>query len=201
MGQCTDIMQQKIKETDDFPEVEASQDGLELLKLIRDVSNNFESTKFLPYAIYEAKRRLYNCRQGNHTAQQYLEKFQVAVAVVEHVGGLVGDPGVFQYFADKLGVVVADLTPAQRAMASDTMLAMMFLGGADPNRYKQRLENLEVMYLEGQNNYPGTLADAYAWSQSYNSRSKAYWSQYLAHHLPLMRQAGSLCSAVPRSQG
>jgi hypothetical protein len=91
-----------------------------------------------------------------------LEKFQVAVAVVEHVGGLVGeDPGVFQFFADKLGVVVADLTPAQRAMASDTMLAMMFLGGADPNRSKQRLENLEVMYLEGQNNYPGTLADAY----------------------------------------
>jgi hypothetical protein len=76
--------------------VEAAQGGLELLKLIRDVSNNFESTKFLPYAIYEGKRRLYNCSQGNLTAQQYLEKFQVAVAVVEHVEGMVGDdPGVF----------------------------------------------------------------------------------------------------------
>jgi hypothetical protein len=71
------------------------------------------------------------------------------------------DPGVFQYLADKLGVVVDDLTPAHRAMATDTMLAMMFLGGADPNRYRQRLENLEILYLEGRNNYPGTLADAY----------------------------------------
>jgi hypothetical protein len=77
MGQGTDIMQQKIKETDDFPDVEAARDGLELLKLIREVSNNFESTKFLPYTKYEAKRRQYNCRQGNHTVQQYLEKFQV----------------------------------------------------------------------------------------------------------------------------
>jgi hypothetical protein len=68
--------------------VEAAQDGLELLKIIRDVSNNFQSANFLPYAIFEAKRRLYNCRQGSLTAQQYLEKFQVAVAVVEHVGGL-----------------------------------------------------------------------------------------------------------------
>jgi hypothetical protein len=33
-------------------------------------------------------------------------------------------------------------------MASDVMLAIMFLGGADPNRYKQQIENLEVMYLE-----------------------------------------------------
>jgi hypothetical protein len=38
-------------------------------------------------------------------------------------------------------------------MASDVMFAMMFLGGADPNRYKQRFENHELMYLEGQNQY------------------------------------------------
>jgi hypothetical protein len=62
---------------------------------------------------------------------------------------------------EKGGIVVDDLTPAHRAMATDTMLAIMFLGGADPNRYRQRLENLEILYLEGQKNYPGTLADAY----------------------------------------
>jgi hypothetical protein len=43
---------EKIKETNDIRDVEAAQDRLELLKLIRGVSNNFESTKFLPYAIF-----------------------------------------------------------------------------------------------------------------------------------------------------
>jgi hypothetical protein len=80
------------------------------------MSHIFESTKFQPFAIHEAKHRLYNCRHGYLTAQQYLENLQIAVAVVEHVGGRIGDdPSVFQYFVVKLGVDVADLTPAQRA--------------------------------------------------------------------------------------
>jgi hypothetical protein len=46
MGQCNEIMQQKIKEADDFPHMEAAHDGLELLKLIRDVSHILNPPSF-----------------------------------------------------------------------------------------------------------------------------------------------------------
>jgi hypothetical protein len=46
MVQCTEIMQQKINDTDDFPDVEAAQDGLDMLKIIRDVSKTLNPPSF-----------------------------------------------------------------------------------------------------------------------------------------------------------
>jgi hypothetical protein len=55
-GQCTDAMQAKVKATANFNVISAANDGIELLKAIKQVAYNFQSQKYLPHAIHEAKR-------------------------------------------------------------------------------------------------------------------------------------------------
>jgi hypothetical protein len=68
-GQCTDAMQAKVESTYGFNAVLVANDGIELL------SYNFQSQKYLPHAIHEAKRRFFLLSQGRQsTVQEYLEQ-------------------------------------------------------------------------------------------------------------------------------
>ena len=60
-GQCTDVMRQKIEGTDEFEVLSEDRDGLGLLKTIKNLVYNFQSQKYLPQALSESTRRLYNC--------------------------------------------------------------------------------------------------------------------------------------------
>ena len=55
-GQCTDIMRQKIEALHNFETLSTAGDGLGLLRAIKDMSFNFQSQKYLPHSLHEAKR-------------------------------------------------------------------------------------------------------------------------------------------------
>jgi hypothetical protein len=60
-------------------------DGLALLKAIKNLVYNFQSQKYLSYALDESVRRVYLCAQGRHTTTSaYMEKFQNIVDVIKH---------------------------------------------------------------------------------------------------------------------
>ena len=58
-GQCTDILQQKIEAEDGFASMSAENDGLLLLKTIKNITYRFQSQKYAPHSLFEAKKRFY----------------------------------------------------------------------------------------------------------------------------------------------
>ena len=75
LGQCTDLLQSKMKQQTSWAVISAAQDAIELIKLIKSITFKFEDQKFLPLALYQAKANLYNLRQGTMSNHDYLQRF------------------------------------------------------------------------------------------------------------------------------
>eukprot|EP00978_Attheya_sp_CCMP212_P038666 scaffold193831_cov29-Attheya_sp.AAC.2 len=162
-GQCTDAIRTRIEALDNYQTMESDADGIELLRMIKDLVFNFQSQKYLPLALDESKARFYYYKQGKYsTPQVYLEQFQNMVDVIEHSGGTIGDePGVVNMIMASRNLNMAAIPPEDLAVimkeARDQCLAMSFLARSDRNRYGQKIEDLENDFLQGQDNYPKTV--------------------------------------------
>ena len=160
-------MCQKIEALDTFETMSAAGDGLGLLRSIKDMSFNFQSQKYVPHSLHEAKRHFYMCSQGKFsTTQAYLEQLQNMVDVIEHSGGSVGhEPGILGAIAEELNIDLDTVMAAEGEHVCNTAqaryLAVAFILGSDRSRYGRLIENLENDYLQGQNNYPVTVTGAY----------------------------------------
>jgi hypothetical protein len=78
---------QELEDNSDFSSLSDSGDGIGLLVLIKVITLNFQSQKYLPHSLHEAKKRLYACIQYRHSSvQTCLEQFQNFVDVIEHCG-------------------------------------------------------------------------------------------------------------------
>ena len=74
--------------TDEFEAISANSDSIELLKVAKKVSFNYESQKFGPHALHEAMQMFYTCHQGERvTTGSYLETFNNTVAIITYCGG------------------------------------------------------------------------------------------------------------------
>ena len=167
LGQCTDIMRQKIEADPDFDDYSKERDGLSLLVTIKKICFNFQSQKYSPQSIHEAMRKFYSTYQGQRTTnQEYYEKFKNAVEVVDHVGGFLETSTTINKQAAKdLGYNYAAATPAQleeiHDKARDMYLAVAFLLGADRRRYGKVIQSFENGYTQGSTKWPTTLQQAF----------------------------------------
>jgi hypothetical protein len=59
-GQCTEAMRQRIEAAPSFSSASTTGNAIELLKIIRNISFDFESQQYFPHALYEAHKRFYN---------------------------------------------------------------------------------------------------------------------------------------------
>lgn len=127
----------------------------------------FQSQRYSPLALHEAKRRFYLFSQNRHmTCQQYHETFKKNVEVIEYYGGELGkDTGLVDAALTTAGLTRANAAPGQLQDAEDAakerVLACAFLLGSDRVRYGKLLEDLENDYTLGRDSYPSTLQQAY----------------------------------------
>ena len=77
----------KLKQQADWGMISTDQDGITLIKLIKNIVYWFEDQKFLPLALYNAKANLYALCQGNMTNDDYLKKFNALVDVAGSYDG------------------------------------------------------------------------------------------------------------------
>ena len=167
LGQCTDIMRQKIEADPDFDDFSKERDGLSLLAAIKKICYNFQSQKYSPQSIHEAMRKFYTTHQGQCTTnQEYYEKFKNAVKVVDHVGGFLETSTTINKQAAKdLGYNYTAATHAQmdeiQAKAREMYLAVAFLLGADRHRYSNVIQSFENGYTQGSTKWPTTLQQAF----------------------------------------
>ena len=164
-GQCTDILQQKIEAEEGFAAMSADNDGLLLLRTIKNITYRFQSQKYSPHSLFESKKRFYTQFQGRiMTTQQYHIQFQNTVDVIKHSGGNIGDDhGVEEMIIgtrDK-----ATMTPGEKKTLSEDVeqriLATAFILCADRLRFGKLIEDMENSYLQGNNKYPATVSAAY----------------------------------------
>ena len=162
-GQCTDLMRQRVEATSDFDAMEESGDAIVLLKTIKGITYNFRSQNYLPQAIQDSKRRLYQFYQSRHmTTSEYFEQFTNLVNVIGHIGGTLGmEEGIFEQVAKANNKEISDLTNTEQRIAKDQYLASLFIFGTDRSRYGRLLDKLQNEYLQGYDGYPKTIQAAY----------------------------------------
>jgi hypothetical protein len=115
-GQCFDPMRQRLESTDSFQLIASQGDAIELLKMIKNITYNYQSQKYTPQAIHDAKKRFYQCYQpSSMSVQTYYEQFMNLVDVIEHIGGGIEcDPTMLDIMSKANNKGVADLSGEER---------------------------------------------------------------------------------------
>jgi predicted RNA-binding protein associated with RNAse of E/G family len=101
--------------------IEGATDSIGLLENIRTVMFQFQSQRYAPLALHEAKRHFYLFLQDRHaTCQQYHEIFKNNVDVIEYCGGMVSnDTGLMDNQLTSSGLDHATATPGELEDAQD----------------------------------------------------------------------------------
>jgi hypothetical protein len=92
LGQCTNYMLAKVKALPTFKEMHTEKDPVKLLKSIKGLTFKFDSEKEYEMSLVEAIDKLYRIYQTKEMSNnQFLDKFNNLVDVIQHHGGTVGD--------------------------------------------------------------------------------------------------------------
>jgi hypothetical protein len=158
LGQCTPAMEDRLRSHQGF--LEAHQDGIQLLELIKSLLHTFEEHRNLNDALAEVKEYFYTLKQGERqTLQEYYEKFTAHMEVIDQVGVTIEDQSMINKIAtDNL----REGTPndEDQAEARARAMATRFVRGANShfNGYRDHLQN---SFLDGQDYYPTSVQEAY----------------------------------------
>jgi hypothetical protein len=157
-GQCTEALQDKLKSHSDF--MNAYQDGIALLVIIKTLTYTFEECQKLVDALCEIKAMFYTFHQGKHMPlQQYHNLFQGQVAVLDKVGVTIPNESLVESVAAKNGRAGAP-EEADHITAREQTLAMLFIRGTNAT-YKGYLTHLCNSFLDGSDYYPTSVQVAY----------------------------------------
>ena len=160
-GQCTEVLQQRLEAEEEFANMSSTNDGLLLIKAIKNINYHHQSQKYIPHSIFEAKKRFYTQFQGaKMSTNDYFNQFMNTVDVISHSGGSVwNDKGVET-------VVLSDMNEQDKAKMSAAQLknlaeeveqrtlAVAFIRGSDRHRFGKLIEDMENSFLQGTNKYP-----------------------------------------------
>ena len=148
LGQCTELLQSKLKQQANWATVNADQDGIELIKMIKKCVHKFEDQKYLPLALINAKMSLYIFRQGTLSNDEYYKKFCSLVDIARSYNGVLYDNAIRAAVTerDHSGTDFAALTNAQKATVLESchqvVCATLFINGADKTTYNVRFKIL-----------------------------------------------------------
>jgi hypothetical protein len=166
-GQCSDGVRAKMEGMDNHISLSNAGDPIGLLRNVKTVMSNFQTTKYMPHAIYDCKRSLFLCRQDRDTTvPQYYKEFKSIVDVIEYNGGSLGaDEGLVRAKLASSGCNPDSPTRRQKddatSQARDATVACIFILGADKWRFGKLKEDLENAYTQGDDKYPVDLTEAY----------------------------------------
>ena len=157
MGQCSKALKERLKSHEDF--LDANQNGIALLTLIRSLLHTFEECRKLADGLSDIKMAFYKLRQGKYMKlERYHEIFLAQVEVLDKVGVTMPDTAIIQQVAEQHGRGIP--TAADRAAAKQIALAIQFIKGTKGS-HKPYLSHLRNSYLDGLDMYPNTVQEAY----------------------------------------
>jgi hypothetical protein len=167
-GQCTDVLQQKLEADEGFATMSAENDGLLLIKTIKNITYRYQSQKYIPHSLFESKKRFYTQYQGAKlSTADYYTQFLNSIAVIRHSGGNIwNDEGVETMILAEMKKENKDgMTDIEKKTIADDVeersMAVAFILGSDRLRFGKLVEDMENSYLQGNNKYPTTVVGAH----------------------------------------
>ena len=167
VGQCTPHMDAEVKAHKKYEDVHNSQNGIGLLKIVKSIAYDFQSTKYRPNALLASTSRLYKLTLSQcKNLTDYYETFQGMVDVLATQGSSIGmDYVTCKDIIDTGGLDADGLSHAEYRdtigkEAQQRYLACVFLQGTAP-KYQQLLADLENQHYTGKDVYPKTVLAAY----------------------------------------
>ena len=188
LAQTSDPLLTKVMEQDEYEDIAATRDGLGLLACIRNVMQDYEDSDYGPEQSRKAKLMLLNCIQRkNQDLKTYYNAFKTMVKVVKSVGANIGPddatitlvrgyvtpvraavpmPGPDAAAnaaanAAALAAAAAATKEAYREAALECELALHFLRGADTQKYRPFVEDIQNSFNAGTDKYPKTVHEAF----------------------------------------
>jgi hypothetical protein len=162
----------KIRGSDLYTQVDADQDVVQLLLIIRGYCCSFDANQQSTFALEGAKHQVQVFIQGyDITVMDYVEYFMALVGVAETYGGAYGnEPGLLREQLIKQGVTAADvdkttansgpnMAKIKKALVvtRKCYLSCMILRGSDNSRFYRVKTNLQNDMTKGTDNYPKTV--------------------------------------------
>ena len=158
LGQCTESMRDCLRSHANFQAVKNN--GIKLLKLIKTIMYSYKDPRYKLDAVHEIKAQLYDFRQGKYTSlQRYHKRFINHVDVAEDIGITIEDKVIIEEVAAEKGQA-GNPTADDVEAAKQRSLAVIFIKGAN-SQHREYLRHLCNSYLEGNDNYPDTVQEAF----------------------------------------
>ena len=167
-GQCSPTLQSKIQGATTYKTMHANCDLSMLLKEIRNISFEIDSSKNVYLISFIALSKVFSMRQSKeNSCATYLKNYEAILSVLEHLGIQLGsEPTLIECTATELGMGPADTLSTDdlakcKARAMERFQAIAFLHRSDSKRYSNLLCDLENLQSRGEDQYPKTITDAY----------------------------------------
>ena len=160
LGQCTELLKDKLKATSTFPTIQASRDGIALLSLIKTTTFTYDSGRvYTGMALDRIRTDFYTLkRHPGQSVQSFYEVFRAKAQLIDEMGIVLYDQLYVDELAHKNGRT-GNATEADRNEAQTRMIANRFIRACQQKEYEAHLHN---NFLDQHNIYPATLADARA---------------------------------------
>ena len=152
---CTEPVKTKVKSHSGYAAVEASLNGIDLLKIIKLICFDIEDEKYIPQKVHESKESFYMLSQGDSSLTDYYNRFNNVVAVIEQCGASLGlDPLIqklvckdFEYLATSTDPDV--LAAIKNNHTREYTLAVGLILGSDQRRYASMISDYKNAHLAG----------------------------------------------------
>jgi hypothetical protein len=172
LGQCTQLLQDKMKQDASWMTVSTSYDPLKLYKVIKQVVLKQTEDQYPFAAVHKQNLAILNTKQGGLTNTQWYEHFNMQYDVARSVGVEFGHKVLWEYCAQSAYSRSYDLltTTKQAAMrqaAEERYLAYLFLVNRSA-QHKLLWKELRNNFTKGSNKYPENCPQALL-----------FWDRYL----------------------
>jgi hypothetical protein len=159
-GQCTQLLQDKLKQEKSWAVVSASYKPLELYKLIESVVLKQTEDQYPVAAVWDQYSAVFNARQGSLSNTEWYERFNTKVEVAESVGCVFGQDKILDYCAEmEFKSPYNGLSTAEQAEVEIQAREQFMVYGllkTSSNSHDKVKSDLSDDFTKGSNNYPTT---------------------------------------------
>jgi predicted Fe-S protein YdhL (DUF1289 family) len=177
LSHCHPLLEEKLEACNDWERINADQDLIQLLKLIRAVVHKHDDQEHSTMALVEHDMKLYmSFQKDNESDSDFYKAFNMRCDVVDTFGGQSGyHQAVYMAHckkrAEELKVSMSSLSNDEklkcRASACDEYKACLFIKTANGKRYNGLKVKLQNLNLFNHGAYPKTVEEAYRMLQKY----------------------------------
>ena len=163
LGQCSMGVKNKLESRKDWNNVKTNNDPILLLKAIKEITQDYEDSKYPIASIHKALVTLLTLKQEDKEGlASHTKRFKNAQDIVEAQHGKLPLDKYVEQMADygEENNFDNELWEENTDQAYDSFIAHTFMVGADSKKSGKMLEDLANNFALGDDKYPKTLAGA-----------------------------------------